>query len=265
MLRKTFAVTLIAAAALLTDSSAVYASQDFFDAGQVLMEEMANTEADSVRTSLVFDSADDVVSFVNFFRQEYYNGSQPLTYRYTTNEYRLLVDGDTPLSMVAADHDDNTETISAIASQLTGETDADTVRNVVQYVRDAICYDFEAQEAIRRENAGSGGPVGRRHMTVGYSLKTGTGVCYDYAIITQRILQAAGIEAAVAITPQSAHAYNLIRIGGNDYIYDVTATDNGWGDRMLNVLFTEENLRVLREMTSVDYTVSSLFPNTYFQ
>lgn len=265
--KKIFMTTLIVFAQAVTTPYTSYAAPaSFYEAGDTIVREMSHISQNSFCSSLTFDSAEEVISFVDFFRKEYYNGNRPLVYKYADKSgvYKIQIEAPCSMETIASEHTDNTAAILKIAQESIGRTEEETVNNIASYVEEALYYDNDAAAVINQERAESVvGPMNRQYQAIGYSLTTGSAICYDYAMIAQRILQAAGIEAAVAMNAE--HAFNLIRIEGQDYLYDLTEADGGYGSNVMKIPFSVKGMEMLKNTTGIDYTITSSFPNDYFE
>lgn len=262
-LKKVLMTVLIAASPWAAMQQPVYAAPAAFrEAASATVKEMSQIPENSFFSSLSFHSTEDITAFVNYFRREYYNGSQPLTFKYTVRSglYRFWMEAPCPMETAAGEHEENTAAILDIARSLTGGSEEELVSNAASYVESILYYDYDAMAAILQERAGA---AAETYKTVGHSLRTGSAICYDYALIAQRILQAAGVKAAVAMNGE--HAFNLVRIDGRDYIYDLTAADTGCGKAVWKIPFSEEGVNMLQGMTGIDYSITIFFPEDYFE
>lgn len=255
-------VLLLSAQAAAVQHPAYGAPPTFYDVGHTIIDEMSQTLTNSFFSSISFDSQEELISFINYFRREYYNGSQPLTFQYAvqSEKYRVMIEAPCSLERAAREHLECTEEIQNIARSLSGKSEMELADSAAAYVESILEYDYDVCEMLEQGTAGAAAGL---YKTVGYSLSTGSAICYDYALLMQRILQNVGIPAAVAMN--ASHAFNLVRIHGRDYICDLTAADAGYGEAAMNIPFTAENLDMLQDMTGADYTVTVIFPEDAFE
>lgn len=108
------------------------------------------------------------------------------------------------------------EHMSALAKNLKGDTDYDTVLNVHNYLID----NFEYDQRSSMEN----------HTDID-GFKDGVMVCSGYGLATYYLLNEAGIKTRIIIGNDESHMWNMVELDGKWYNLDVTWDDEGSNGR----------------------------------
>lgn len=175
--------------------------------------------------------------------------------RVTGNEYEIVDSSSFDLDMdqnaVYLASTQNVEwnsdsTTSQLARKLTenATSDLEKVQIVRNYVMSHVQYDY-----------GKAASVGTRYVpSVGETLSSGTGICYDYASTTAAMLRSLGVPTKLVKgysknTDSVYHAWNEVYVNGNWMVVDVT-TDS---------VYKSQGIDVEMDKIAVDYSADQVF------
>ncbi len=116
-------------------------------------------------------------------------------------------------------YDANTETVAKAQEICAGaESDAKKVEAVYRYMLDHMVYDYAFAGEVGK------GKVTGYVPTVDNTLKSNTGVCFDFSAMIACMLRSQGIATQLVIgyADKIYHAWNYVLVDGTWYQYDVT-------------------------------------------